>query len=121
MTPAESYAVLERTLASALLSAHPAQRLAELAGDPELPGPLRRALAAARPEGLDRAARRVAEHRAARLLAGAPELAAWRRNDPEGFERSFAAYHRDVAPTAFRPEDEAAAFARWRAGTQRGA
>lgn len=62
-------------------------------------------------DGVQLAALIVARLRFERLLRGSPEAGAWFERDAAGFARAFRRYHATVAPRAFFPADEAAAFA----------
>jgi hypothetical protein len=103
----------ERRLAEILLARDPAAALAAAARDRALPAPLRRAFAAASPDGVRLAALLVARLRFERLLRACPEGEEAFAADPARFTALFRRYHQAVPPTAFFPAGEAALFRRW--------
>jgi hypothetical protein len=109
----------ERVMARAIVARDPAAALARAARAPGLPRSLRAALAAVDEDGLRMAALLVARLRFERLLRGSAEAERWFEVDPAGFTAAFHDYHHAVAPRAFFPTDEAAAFRRWRRRTRR--
>lgn len=119
MTPAQAHARFEEIVAKALTAPDPAAALARAAKNRRLPAELRRALAAAQPDGVRMAALLVARLRFERLLRGSPEAEAWFDRDPEGFAAAFRRYHAEVPPAAFFPPVEARLFQRWCARDQR--
>lgn len=96
-----------------LRAADPARALAAAAADPSLPASLRRAFAAADPEGVRLSALLVVRLRFERLMRGCPEAEAAFAGDPATFAAAFRRYHREVAPTAFFPAAEAALYRAW--------
>lgn len=113
MTPAAAHARFEQIVAAALTAPDPAAALARAAKNRRLPAELRRALAAAQPDGVRLAALLVARLRFERLLRGSPEAEAWFDRDPEGFAEAFRRYHAEVPPSAFFPPVEARLFQSW--------
>jgi hypothetical protein len=109
---AASHRRLERALAAAMRAADPARALRAAAADPRIEPGVRRALRAADPDGVRLAALLCARLRFERLLRASPEAEAWFDRDPAAFADAFRRYHRRVAPSAFTPADEAAAFRR---------
>jgi hypothetical protein len=65
-------------------------------------------------DGVRMTALLVARLRFERLLRGSPEAEASFDRDAAAFARDFERYHREVAPTAFFPVDEAALWRSWR-------
>lgn len=113
MTPRQAHLHVEALLAEALRQPDPAEHVARAAAAPGLPAPLRRALAAASPDGLRISALLVARLRFERLLRGSAAAEAWFDRDAAGFSAAFRRYHAEVPLTAFGPAEEARAFARW--------
>lgn len=90
-----------------------AARLAELPDGP-LQAAARRALSD--PDALHLTGLLVAQLRFSRLLQGSDPARRAFDADPAGFTRVFREFHRQVAPRAFDPVDEARAFARFTPG-----
>ena len=65
-------------------------------------------------DGVRMSALLVARLRFERLMRGSPEAEASFDRDAAAFARDFERYHREVAPTAFFPVDEAALWRAWR-------
>jgi hypothetical protein len=102
---------LQRLLVAALRTPDPAGFLRERAErEPGLRADERRALLAAGEDGLRMSRVMIRKLRLQRILRGDPDAAAAMARDPEAFAARFAAYDRDVAPTAVTPPDEAAQF-----------
>jgi hypothetical protein len=116
LPPSFRHARLERLVARAICAPDPAVALAAAAHDPRLPAALRRACAAADPDGVRLSGLLVARLRFERLVQGSPHAAAWFERDAAAFAAAFRRYHAAVPPRAFFPAGEARAFARWRAG-----
>jgi hypothetical protein len=100
-------------MAEILRAPEPVRALAAAAVDPALPPALRRAFAAADPDGVRLAALLVARLRFERLLRGCPEAEAAFAADPAAFTELFRRYHRQVPPTAFFAQAEAALYRGW--------
>jgi hypothetical protein len=113
VTPRTAHLRVEALLAEALRQPDPAGFVARAASAPELPVSLRRALAAASPDGLRLAALLVARLRFERLLRGSPPAETWFDRDPAAFSAAFRRYHAEVPPLSFGPAEEARSFARW--------
>ena len=65
------------------------------------------------PDGLRIAALLVAKLRFQRLMNGSRRANEWFAADPAAFTAAFRRYHQAVAPAAFDPWREAAAFEAW--------
>ena len=103
----------ERRLVRILRASDPARALRAAADDHRLPPSLRRAFAAADPDGVQLTALLVTRLRFERLLRSCPEAVAAFAADPAAFAAAFGRYHRAVPPTAFFPAAEAALFRAW--------
>jgi hypothetical protein len=113
LSPAEDHARFEKLLARAMSAPDPAAALRRASRARRLSPALRRALAAADPDGVRMAALLVARLRFERLLRGSPEAEAWFDRDPEDFAAVFGRYHAEVPPAAFFPPAEGRLFRGW--------
>jgi hypothetical protein len=109
-------ALFERQLARMLRAKDPGRALAAASRDRRLPAELRRALAAADPDGVRMTALLVLRLRFERLLRGSAEATASFAAAPAAFTRAFRRYHTEVAPTAFFPLAEALLYRTWLRG-----
>lgn len=98
-------------LAAAMRAEDPVAALAAASRDlPELRG--------VDADGVRVAAMLVAKLRFERLVNGSADAGAWFEMDPRGFVAAFRRYHREVAPTAYFPQEEARLWAAWRASAR---
>lgn len=110
LTPAQAHAQLEAILVQAMQSADPAAELQRQSADPTLPAALRRALAAADPDGVRLTALLVCKLRFERLLRASPEAERQFTADPEAFAQTFRRYHESTPLHDFFPQREAQRF-----------
>jgi hypothetical protein len=103
---------LQRLLQRALASDAPMDVLRD--GAPRLAPEERAALDRAMPDGVALAGLIVRKTRFERLCRGDAAVATEFDQDPAGMTELFRRYERQVPPTAVLPEEEAAAFRRWR-------
>ncbi len=105
--------VLQRLLLDALLADDPPATLRESLATADLNADVRQMLAGIDETGLRLASLLIGRLRFERLTGADAALASAFRTDPAEFVRQFAAYHRDVPPTAYFPAEETEAFRRW--------
>ena len=103
----------ERRMIEILTAPDPEQALRAAAADPSLSPALRRAFAAADPDGVRLTALLVARLRFERLLRGCPEAAQAFDADAAAFAADFRRYHAQVPPTAFFPLGESMLYRSW--------
>ena len=103
----------ERRMVEILTAGDPERALRTAASDRKLPAALRRAFAAADPDGVRLAALLVARLRFERLLRACPEAAQAFEVDAASFAADFRRYHAEVPPTEFFPLGEAMLYRSW--------
>jgi hypothetical protein len=108
---------LQRLLARALSSDAPMDVLRD--GAASLPSEARELLARADGEGVALTGLLVRKLRFERLCAGDRAAAEWFERDPASFVEAFRRYSKEVPAGAYFPEEEAAAFRKWRDGIAR--
>ena len=91
-------------------STDPPAALQHASANPALPAALRRALAAADPDGVRLAALLICKLRFERLLRASPEAERLFAADPETFAQTFRRYHESTPLDDFFPPREAQRF-----------
>ena len=109
-SPAQVQAQLEAILVRAMQAADPPAVLQQASTDPTLPAALRRALAAAVPDGVRLAALLVCKLRFERLLRASPEAERLFTAAPQTFAQTFRRYHESTPLHDFFPPAEAQRF-----------